>query len=398
MQNLPPAADLLPPSLISGPQPPDASPGDRLRQAVLRLETWFETMRQPGGYAGPVVHWWCDSLDYTGPGLDWRYEGIILGYLNLWQADRSPAWLAKACRAGDDLVEGQLPSGNYRNSGFELNPSTGGTPHEAACDLALLRLAEALQAAGHPGWRKYLLAAERNLCDYYLSRLWDPLARSFRDTPDVPGFVPNKTATLVEALFAYASLNGGFGWIDTYALPAIERILEHQVPGGELKGAIYQNSFGDRKIARFFPYYIARCIPALLAAWEWTTDARLASAARRAAGFILKWRQPNGGFAQVVYPRQRANLYPQWIAGAADILRALDLARQVGLHYDPAPSLEWLLAGQRPDGGIRTALGFAQATPFRRSPDPRDQLSVCGWADKAFRYWAEKLANQPRGS
>ena len=39
-----------------------------------------------------------------------------------------------ACRAGDDLVQGQLTSGNYRNSCFELNPYTGGTPHVAIID------------------------------------------------------------------------------------------------------------------------------------------------------------------------------------------------------------------------------------------------------------------------
>ena len=52
--------------------------------SCLRLEAWLETMRGPGGYGGPVAHWWQQSLMYTGPGLDWRYEGIIEGYLQLW--------------------------------------------------------------------------------------------------------------------------------------------------------------------------------------------------------------------------------------------------------------------------------------------------------------------------
>jgi hypothetical protein len=50
---------------------------------LARLEAWLESMRGPGGYGGPVAHWWRQSLLYTGPGLDWRYEGIILGYLAL---------------------------------------------------------------------------------------------------------------------------------------------------------------------------------------------------------------------------------------------------------------------------------------------------------------------------
>src|SRR5690554_1264599 len=102
---------------------------------VARLEAWLETMRGPGGYTGPVAHWWQNCLFYTGPGLDWRYEGIITGYLTLYERTGETRWLSKACRAGDDVLDGQLPSGHFAGSCFELNPYTAGTPHEAACDL-----------------------------------------------------------------------------------------------------------------------------------------------------------------------------------------------------------------------------------------------------------------------
>src|SRR3972149_10196250 len=81
-------------------------------ETVAGLDAWLEGMRQVGGYGGPVVHWWDDCLEYTGPGLDWRYEGVIIGYLNLWAASGEECWLAKAKKGGDDLVAGQLPSGN----------------------------------------------------------------------------------------------------------------------------------------------------------------------------------------------------------------------------------------------------------------------------------------------
>ena len=55
-----------------------------INTAVMRLDAWLETMRGPNGYGGPVAHWWQQSLMYTGAGLDWRYEGIIEGYLQLW--------------------------------------------------------------------------------------------------------------------------------------------------------------------------------------------------------------------------------------------------------------------------------------------------------------------------
>ena len=82
-----------------------------VRQALSNLEAWLETMRGPAGYGGPVVHWWQNCLNYTGPGLDWRYEGIISGYLTLWERTGEKRWLEKAGRAGDDLVQGRLPAG-----------------------------------------------------------------------------------------------------------------------------------------------------------------------------------------------------------------------------------------------------------------------------------------------
>ena len=88
----------------------DPSTRQEASDAATGLDSWLDKMRQPGGYGGPVVHWWRDCLEYTGPGLDWRYEGIIIGYLNLWAATGKPAWLEKARQAGDDLVAGQLPT------------------------------------------------------------------------------------------------------------------------------------------------------------------------------------------------------------------------------------------------------------------------------------------------
>jgi hypothetical protein len=370
----------------------DEQSRNNVTEAVAALDRWLDSMRLPGGYGGPVAHWWEDCLEYTGPALDWRYEGIILGYLNLWAATSDSSWMAKAKRAGDDLVAGQLPSGNYRNSQFELNPGAGGTPHEAAGDLGLLKLAEALRRLDDPDWEVYYRTARRNIEAFYIGRLWDETAHSFRDDPVMASFVPNKAATLAEALFALSQLTGEAAWAERYALPTLSAVLDHQVSGVALDGAIYQNSFGLRKIEKFFPYYISRCIGGLLEGLAWSGDERFAEAARRAAAFILKVRYEDGSFPQVIYPGGRLNRYPQWVAAAGDLLRALDLASAVGLSYDSTPSLRWLLAGRRPDGAFRTASGFGRVTPAGAANDPRDALPVVGWNDKAFRYLTGQLA------
>ena len=347
-------------------------------------------MRSQQGYSGPTPHWWQDCLYYTGPGLDWRYEGILQGYLCLYEKTRQERWLAKARQAGDDLLNGQLPCGNFRNSEFEHNPGTGGTPHEAACDLALLKLAQALKAAQRPGWQAYLQAAERNLRGFVLDVLWDRTRRYFWNTSADPAFTPNKSATIVEALLAWLPLAEEVDRMSTYILPTLDAILDCQAhdPGGRLDGAIDQGRGVGQVSGRYFPLYIARCIPALAQGYEHTGQERYLEAARRALGFILRQRLPDGSFPQVVYANGRENRYPQWIAGSGDILRAMEILKPYMAEIDPEPTLAWLLAGRLPSGGVRTAHGFARRGVFpARSPLPdfRDVLPACGWVDKAFR-------------
>ncbi|MEA4906472.1 MAG: hypothetical protein VB089_02565 [Anaerolineaceae bacterium] len=369
-------------------------PSPSIQQTVLAMDAWLDSMRQPGGYGGPVVHWWNDCLAYTGPGLDWRYEGILAGYLNLWQATCEPAWLDKAIRAGEDLVAGQLPSGNFYNSCFELNPNTGGTPHEAAACTGLLRLAAALRQNGDPAGKRYLHVAEKNLLAFYVGRLWDAGAGYFRDDPGVLCFVPNKSATLVEALMLYARLAQAEEVIPRFVVPTLEAILEHQVQAGEHKGAICQNSFGGRKVHKYFPYYVARCIPALVMAYETICDPRYLQAAFDAAGFVLASRYADGSFPQVLYPGRPANRFPQWIAATGDVLRAWAMLEPYGWSGDPEPTRRWLLAGRLPDGSIRTGQGFGAARVPAREHDFRDEVAVTGWVDKAFRYLTACVAQE----
>lgn len=368
---------------LQADQPPDPA------VTVARLDAWLETLRGPGGYGGPVVHWWRQCLLYTGPGLDWRYEGIIAGYLSLWEHTGDHAWLEKACRAGDDLLDGQLESGHFAASAFEINPATAGTPGEAACDAGLLLLARTLRDAGDPAWEPYAAAAERNLRAFYLDKLWDPEARTFQDSPVTPSFVPNKAATACEALFLLAELQADAAWVERHALPTLDRIAAYQVrDGGPLDGAIAQNSIRGKRIEKYFPFYIARCVPALLRGYEWSGEERYAASALAALGFIARRAGPDGSLPAVVYPGGRANRYPSWVAGLGDVLRAADLAWPHGFDRDLSTTRQRLLDGQDASGGFQTATGFAAQAGGRLPdlPDLRDLLHVAGWSAMAFRY------------
>jgi hypothetical protein len=360
--------------------------------ALARLEAWLETMRGPRGYGGPVVHWRQQSLVYTGPGRDWRYEGIIAGYLSLWRTSDDRRWLERARRAGNDLLNGQLADGHFAASAFEANPSGAGMVHEAACDLGLLLLARALRQHGAADWERYAACAEQNLRGHYIAHLWDVAASSFREHPRLISFVPNKAATICEALFLLAELRADAALVEQYALPTLNAILAHQVrESGPLDGGIAQSSFGGKPVEKYAPLFIARCVPALLRGHRWTGDERYLDGARRAMEFIERWVGDDGAPPIMVGADERAAPGPRLVAPLGDILRAADLLTLAGGGaLDLGAMRRRLLDGQDASGGIQLATGFA--APPRRSrpslPDLRDILHVTGWCDKAFRYLA----------
>ncbi len=218
-----------------------------------------------------------------------------------------------------------------------------------------------------------------------------PCGRS-RITDSLDGhraFVPNKAATIIEALCRLAELTGDREYVERYVGPTADSIVGHQVrePGRAVVGAISQATINDRRIDQFFPYYIARCIPGLVAAHRALEDPRYLEAARLAAEFVVRSRDDDGGCPQVVYRDGRFNRYPRWIAAAGDIIKALELLTPLGLDVDVRPTTAWLLAGQLPTGAVRIAEGFAaqgQQHGSTEPPDVRDLLPVVGWNDKAF--------------
>jgi hypothetical protein len=361
---------------------------------VFHLDRWLDSTRvdwPTPGYGGPVVHWWNHCLAYRGAGLDWRYEGIINAYLTLWRRTGDLHWLGKAIRAGDDLVTGQRPDGHFTNSRFELNPGYGGTPHEVACDAGLLALAEALADSDVGDGTPYRDAALQNLSNFAFGQLWHEQTSTFRDGLDGVTFVPNKAATFIEAVILLARLSGNPVLIERYALPTARFMLAMQVrrPGHELDGAIAQNRHGDRIVERYFPIYIARCIPALFQLAETTGEPDFHAGATAATAFLQRVQEPDGGLPMVLYPRGRRNRYPRWIAGTGDVVRAFDFAQRSGAATNPESALRWIAAGARPDGRIATAEGFGRLVPIiSRRERHVGEIGVVGWCDKAFRALA----------
>jgi hypothetical protein len=359
-----------------------ASPFDACR----RLDGWLQTMRSPSGFTGPIAHWWESCLLYCGPMIDWRYEGILCGYLSLYEATRERLWLDRARQAGDDVLRGRLPGGSFRNSSFQYGPIEGGTPHEAAVDVGLLELARVLRDEGMP-WTTYFDAAEQNLTRFHLGALWD--GRGFRDQPSGNDIhVPNKNGTVLEALVLYEQLSGAD--MSQFLDGALNVILSAQVRSGRRAGATIHTGTGARRLA--IGIYTARSFAAVLRYHDRSPRDELLDATERALLFLDGLVTPQGTtFGYDGGGRAIAN--PRWIAASGDLLR---LAIRGEAHGLTPPGLinrltRLLVEQQLPTGALPTAHGFAAkggSSPHHGPPEIRDLLPVVGWCDKAFRALA----------
>lgn len=357
-----------------------------LLDTLARLDAWLETMRAPTGYGGPISHWWESNLLFTAPLFDWRYEGVIDGYRELFLRTGRHHFLGRALAAAEDLPSQLLPDGRLRNSSFQFGPVRGGTPHEAAIDVALLKLADTLFSLKHERAQTFQDLAVANLERYWMGTLWD--GQGFRDQPYNPVLVANKHGTLLEALLEYEAQTG----IDCgrYIEACVRVITSAQVADGAQRGGTVHRGIGPSRLA--IPIYTARAANGLLSYYLRTGDETVRPVIERAATFLVALRSPAGTYWGI-YGSGRLCRNPQMIAGAGDVLRLLVRLREQGMaevEREADALVTTLLVQQQPGGGLPTAQGFTlkglgRATSER---DLRDVLPVVGWVDKSFRALA----------
>lgn len=354
-----------------------------LARAVSHLDAWLQTMRGPDGYGGPIMHWWESNFLYTGAGFDWRYEGIIDGYRELYLRTHNRLHLEQAVLAAQDILPHQLPDGRFRNSSFQFGPVPGGTPHEAALCVALLRLAGTLQNEADPRAAAFRQAALHNLEGYWTGQLWN--GQGFQDQPYKGVFVANKHATLMEALLeAQAQTGTDYG---EYLQACVRVILGSQIRSGLQAGGTIHLGIGPSRLA--IPIYTARTMNGLLSYHDRFPATEYERAVCDAASFLIRMLRSEG-VAWGRYGDGRLALNPMMIAGAGDVLRFLLRVQARGL-VEVSPSVERLIRllveNQLPSGGLPTAHGFrAKGLNVRsQGQDLRDLLPVVGWVDKSFR-------------
>lgn len=354
--------------------------------SLSAMHSWLTSIHDDRGYGGPVSHWWESSLLYSGYMIDWRYEGIICGYVTLFQKTGDVAWLNAAVLAADDCVDAQMPNGNYRNSAFQQGPMEAGTPHEVAVDMGLLVLADALKNRGDDRWERYFQAAEANLKGFYIDQLWN--GKGFLDQAWNTTLVPNKNATTIEALMRYESLSGED--MSDYIKTAAQVILGAQVPAGQAReGGYVHLGTGPHQLA--IGIYTARSVSALVKLYDKYGDETYLESARRAGTFMQRLIDPKGTYFGY-YKDNRLITSPTWVSPSGDCLRAFHL---LAPHMDTQDSItrltQTLIDHQHTSGGMYTAHNLGHkggVRPRNGTPDFRDVLPVAGWCDKTFRAFA----------
>ena len=322
---------------------------------IKAIDGWLESMRTPHGYGGPTVHWWESCLGYTGAMADWRYEGIICGYVNLFRKTNDLEWLGKAKRAADDVLSMQMSDGRFERSSFQRGPLSGGTPHEAAADVGLLELAKILKSSGSPDWNRYASAARKNLESYHISRLWS--GRGFLDQPESSIGVSNKNATVIEALLLCNEVCGCD--YSPYIMPAAEVIISSQVPSGIPSGGDLHA--GSQPHFLITGIYTARCVSAILRLANRVEHSDYESYLSNAVDYLRRLVADQGTLFGHTLSGSLIES-PVWISPSGDILRVLSEYSKMKRIEIPECEvlLNALLSFQKANGSIPTAHGFSR--------------------------------------
>lgn len=366
-----------------------------IRQAIGKNLSWLSTMKTPRGYAGPVVHYWNNSLDYIGPGTDWRYEGLISSFLILYEKTGETRFLDSAIEAGDFILRNRRANGGFFFASFESNPSfeSIGTPHQSAVALALIRLADKLKSLGLE-YKKFSLAAKKNLEKIHMEKLWSKEKQTFFQyekslaARQPNAFVPNKIATACQAFFAMYRHTSEKKFLDI-GLVALEYVPVMQcLDNTEWFGGIFQSN-DQHKV---FSYYTARCIPALAEGYELGKNEGFRRTIENALVFLNSMQNPDGshaaGFMQTGSGFQKTPL-PHFAAGAGDIGLALEIGKLFG-KANSRGVLGWVLQNAGKSGGFFSARGLMYKNqvdaPKKVEYSWQDALPVVGWNDKALHF------------
>lgn len=333
------------------------------------LASWIS---RDGGVNGPVVHRHDLKRMFAVHDTPWTQAAVISGLLHLYRRSRDDCWLAYARRLGDAQCARQHADGYFRWAGHE-DDRFSSLVHNALADCALLDLAGALG-----GEERYVEAAERNLREYVIGKLYRDALQGFAVAPvdyyaGRDRFVLNMNSVAIEALVKLDRLR------ETHRHEAlVRRIGDRVLSLSDGNGLPYS----DLEPQTHIPLYTGlalRGLP-LIPGSEGVT--------RDSVAFLERMEDPETGLWFHKLEGQELARFPIFVAGAGIVCNGL---LEVGVQVDA----ERLLRFQSLSGAIRNFVGYDHRDNGRRRGRGvegwEDVFATPNWNAQAFQFLCRVL-------
>lgn len=344
---------------------------------LTALWTWLSSwLARDGGVNGPVVHRSDLKRMFAIHDTPWTQSAVIAGLLHLYRRSGDGRWLAWAVRLGDAQCARQHAAGHFRWAGHE-DDRFSSLVHNALADCALLDLAEALR--DDPARRvRYLEAAERNLREYVIGKLYRDDLQGFAVAPTDyyagrDRFVLNMNSLAVEALVKLDRLRE----TDRHE-ELVRRVGARVLSLSDSDGLPYS----DIEPRTHIPLYTGlalRGLPFIPA-----SD----GVARDAIAFLERMEDPATRLWYHKLEGEKIARYPVFVAGAGIICNGL---LDVGVQVDA----ERLLRFQSSTGAIRNFVGYDHEDNGRRrgvgAGSWEDVFPTPNWNAQAFHFLCRVL-------
>ncbi len=361
-----------------------------ISEALSKQISWLQTWKtKNGAYNGYVVHRFGLKRMFKIHDTPWSQGPIINGYLNLYQKTKYDKWLKGAIQAADLQCKRLHKTGKYIYAGFE-DDRFSSLVHNSLANCALLDLAKVLIDEGNnEKAQMYLNTAKDNIDRYIIGVLWDEDFGAFKFseidyyTPDVIRFVVNMNSVAVESLIKLSSLTSEKIYQD-YAIRVGEWMLTEQNKSFDLEdGGINYSQVQPRVLISIYTALAMRGIDDL---YYLTKDQRYLKMIKNAANHLINLIDIETKLFYHAIINGELIEYPQFVAGAGIILKALDDAeRLTGGKVDYQDSLNIILKMQLPNGGFPNFVGYRNENSGENEVW-EDIVPIMGWNAHIFEF------------